>query len=295
MGLVNDIIEHDNLTEREQSIRTYLIKQPENLYNMSARDLGEATYSSAAAITRFCKKLGCKGYQDFRIRFLEDVREMRTAVVHSEQEYRLKTDDSQTSLMLKKADAFHRSIDRTLKENSFESVKKASEMIHRAAYLDFYAIDLGAVMANYAVYQFIQCGKAANVFLDHTMQIRNAMGMRPGHLAIIISYTGANARLIDLAKILRKSGTEILCFTGNTEGQLAQLADLVLILPTGENGSEFLKEEREILFTTSFKYLADILFAAEYGAEREKLAKQDEEYLKIGSDYAWQLDVGYRI
>ena len=77
MGIFNEIIEHESLTEREQSIRTFLIQHPEKLYNMTAHDLGEVTYSSAAAVTRFCKKLGCRGYQDFRIQFLQDYREQR--------------------------------------------------------------------------------------------------------------------------------------------------------------------------------------------------------------------------
>lgn len=56
MGLVKELRERKDLTEREESIRKYIFENPERLYDLSARELGEATFSSAAAVTRFCKK-----------------------------------------------------------------------------------------------------------------------------------------------------------------------------------------------------------------------------------------------
>lgn len=55
MSLVKDLKEAHALTERESDIRDYFLSHPEHIAGMSCQDLGKATYTSAATVTRFCK------------------------------------------------------------------------------------------------------------------------------------------------------------------------------------------------------------------------------------------------
>ena len=48
------------LTEREKDIRRYLLDHPEKVELFSARELGAATFTSAASVTRFCQKIAAK-------------------------------------------------------------------------------------------------------------------------------------------------------------------------------------------------------------------------------------------
>lgn len=75
MSLLNDLKNVSQLTERENDIRSYFLSHPEHIADMSCRDIGEATYTSASSVTRFCQKFGCKGYPDFKVRFLSDVKD----------------------------------------------------------------------------------------------------------------------------------------------------------------------------------------------------------------------------
>lgn len=65
MSLIQDMKKHKNLTEREQDIRKYILEHPEKIEEMSSRELGHATFASAASVTRFCQKLGTKGFPEF--------------------------------------------------------------------------------------------------------------------------------------------------------------------------------------------------------------------------------------
>ena len=56
MSLIQDMKKHKNLTEREQDIRKYILEHPEKIEEMSSRELGHATFASAASVTRFCQK-----------------------------------------------------------------------------------------------------------------------------------------------------------------------------------------------------------------------------------------------
>lgn len=291
MGIFNEIIEHESLTEREQSIRTFLIQNPEKLYNMTAHDLGEATYSSAAAVTRFCKKLGCRGYQDFRIQFLQDYREQRGDSSGRNDTGQIIDIGTDMPVLLRKAVIYRQAVEKVIKENSPERINKAFDMIHAAGCLDFYAFDLNAHCAAYAVYQFMQCGKMAGVYVEPSLQIRSALEKRPGHLAVLISFTDNNTRMIDLAGILHANGTKTLCFVGNIASSLASLVDHVLIVPTGEKSKGMLREESVTLFTTAFKYLADVLIALEYEKNRERLREDYARLQKMANNKIWQFDM----
>lgn len=41
---------------------------------MSSRELGNETYTSAASITRFCQKLGVKGFPEFKLKLIGELK-----------------------------------------------------------------------------------------------------------------------------------------------------------------------------------------------------------------------------
>lgn len=79
MPLIKDLKDANTLTEREADIRNYLLAHPEHIMVMSCQELGKATFTSAATVTRFCQKFGCKGYPEFKLRFLNEVAAGQTA------------------------------------------------------------------------------------------------------------------------------------------------------------------------------------------------------------------------
>ena len=42
---------------------------------MSSRELGHQTFTSAASVTRFCQKLGVKGFPEIKIKFVSELRD----------------------------------------------------------------------------------------------------------------------------------------------------------------------------------------------------------------------------
>lgn len=277
MGIITDILEQENLTEREQAIRTYVIRNPEKLYDMSARELGEATFSSAAAVTRFCKKVGCRGYQDFRIRFLQDAGQFRK----DEKTVRVMTGDSYLNVITDVTEACGRVIDHSVRANSIDSMRRASEMIRTNRYLDFYACGLELSAADYAAGIFMQCGKIPALYKDHYCQICSADVEKPGHLAIVICSDGLNGEMLEVEKCLVKHGTKILCFTKNAESPLGALADHILLM-SGDPIKSTIRDEPDLQFLTSFKYLADILFSVEYSERKKERAYNENVKKKSG-------------
>ena len=53
-------------TSTEEVIRDYILDHPMEVLEMTTRELSDITYTSPTAITRFCQKLGTKGFPRFK-------------------------------------------------------------------------------------------------------------------------------------------------------------------------------------------------------------------------------------
>ena len=67
MDLIQQMKKQENMTERERDICNYMLEHPERVETISSRELGHATFTSAASVTRLCQKLGQKGFPEFKL------------------------------------------------------------------------------------------------------------------------------------------------------------------------------------------------------------------------------------
>lgn len=107
-----------------------------------------------------------------------------------------------------------------------------------------------------------------------------------GNMAILISHTGENRKLIEIAKLLRKQGTKIIVMTAGRDRTLASYADECLCMPISKRVDEFWNS----MFFESGKYILDILFGMEFSSRYEENQKLNEQYEKNGRAYLWGLE-----
>lgn len=70
MNLIKELQEKKGFSDSERTIADYLLRHSRLLPSMTTRQLAKKTYTSSAAIVRFCQKLGFGGYTEFRVEFL---------------------------------------------------------------------------------------------------------------------------------------------------------------------------------------------------------------------------------
>ena len=165
------------LTEREKDIRRYLLDHPEKVELFSARELGAATFTSAASVTRFCQKIGCKGYPDFKLRFLAELRQASSQTHTIEGKVLMTPRENAVSLLRKITEVQHRSVEQTRAELDLNQLIRVYQRLLDAQHLDFYAYDSSACIAEYACNQFYFAGKRAQIYRDTNMQGLNYAGL----------------------------------------------------------------------------------------------------------------------
>jgi len=58
-----------SLNELELSLYNYIMKNSEKVVYMRIRELAKEAHVSTTTILRFCKKLDCEGFTEFKLKF----------------------------------------------------------------------------------------------------------------------------------------------------------------------------------------------------------------------------------
>lgn len=283
MTLLKEIRTNQELTGGEQDIKKYILEHPEQISIMSSRELGEATLTSAASVTRFCQKLGCKGYPDFKIRFLSEIQS--GAFTQEESTISMSERENVLTLMQKVTDMEKRALEDTRKELSLEQLMRVGELLHQAKYIDFYAYDVNIHLARYGCSQLFHAGKIANAYTESNVQELQALIKKENHLAILISHTGENAKLVEIAKTLKRNRTKMIVIASGKSQTLSAWGDEFLYAASSQGMNEFWSA----VFFTSAKYLLDLLFGLEFSYQYEENMRLNQTYERIGKDKLWSL------
>lgn len=276
MALLDMLRKKEGLTEREKDIAEYILTHPENIAEMSSRELGYETFTSAASVTRFCRKLGMKGFPEFKIQF---VSELKTDILEEDQEKVLMSErENAVTIMRKVTRIQEQAVKKTQKELSFAQLLRISRMIAEAKTVDFYAYDTNVHLAQYGCALFFHAGKRSAVYSATNIQGLHAIMKPDRNVAIVLSHTGKNKRLVEIEKLLKRSGTKVIAITSDKNEIIGRHADEVIVAAGLGKVEEFWTS----MFFSSGKYILDLLYGMEFSRNYQDNMWLNEKYEQAG-------------
>ena len=246
------------------------------LANLSIRELAKKTFASPASIFRLCQKLGFRGYSEFKIQFMIEM--SRTSCEKLPMKRPI-TDKDSPEDVLRKMTALHiEAIAETRHEINLEQLIRIADMIADANIIDIYAYDQNHFLAQAACHNLtqIQCNAITHQTMNN--QFAQALKSDSSHVAIIISRTGENKRLIRTAGILRKRKVKIILLSASKETTLAKKCDEFLYVAST---IEYL-DLGATIFSTGVNYYLDVifgLFLARNYCKTDKFYNELENYI----------------
>lgn len=282
MRLLKAMQEGERFSSTEETIVEYILSHPAQIAEMTTRELAEKTYTSPAAIFRLCQKLGLKGYNEFKIKFTSEINRTLPCGAHIMR--RPITDkDSTSDIVRKLAQLEIEAIEETKNEMDLAQMERIAELLDKADIIDIYAYDQNFSLAQMAVYNFLQVKKTAVAHNSLNSQLSAALIADKHHLAIIISRSGLNQRLIRTARILKKQGIKTILLSVNRETKLACLCDEFLYVA---NTLDYLDLGGNI-FSVGVRYYFDVLVSlllSRHFTEVESFYREFENYLGHADD-----------
>jgi RpiR family transcriptional regulator, carbohydrate utilization regulator len=234
MEAMNNILEFIRLTRSEmrksdRKVADLVLANPREILNSTIAEAAELAHVSQPTIMRFCVKIGCTGYQDFKLKLAESLA-LGMPATHS---VLLNTDPSAT-IISKIFDYTITSLAWARQHLQMDAIDKAVDLLQNAKAIEFFGFGASAIVARDAQQKFPLFGVPCGAQLDSHQQVMTASMMRPGQVAVVISNTGRTKTIIEIARITRESGASVIGITG-ADSALMEYCDVTLLVETLDN------------------------------------------------------------
>ena len=272
MKLLKVLQDRKRFSITEQSVIDYALAHPEEISGLSARQLGERAFTSSAAVIRLCQKLGLSGYAEFRVRFASEV--VRDLAEGRTLDKSITNKDTIRSIMDKVARIEADALEETRSGVDPAIIMRTTFLLEHAEHIDFYAQDNNIMLAQFASYCFMHAQKYSTVHTMTNIQYLQSLSTPATHVAFIISRTGENRQLIEMARNLRKQKNSIILLTSVEKSTLTGLADEVINVASADNFNEL----GSVVCLVGAKYIMEVLFGTLMAHHYQKALTMNEIY-----------------
>lgn len=200
----NDSIASFN--ELETSLYNYISQNLDKVAYMRIRELADETHVSTATILRFCRKLNCEGFSEFKVKLKMYLEEDKRTFIKS----------SQHSIV--------EFFERTIKGDIDEKINEAAIQIQKAENVIFIGIGSSGILAEYGARYFSSLGKFSLYIKDPHFPIHSKF--RNNSVTIALSVSGENPFTVNHLNLLKQEGSKIISITNNKLSTIAKISNI---------------------------------------------------------------------
>jgi len=237
MNILDFLAQHDTFTYSEQVIKEYILSDTETVLHLSIYELAERTHSSPSTIVRLCKKCGVKGYQEFKIVLARDFEEYLRRVAKIDANMPFDPKDTDLMISTKIARLTSETVGETQRLLTTRTLNHCVDLIVSAR--EVTAIGVSDCFLRLKDFQLklLRINKFVRLIDFQAEQFFLANYSTPQDIAILVSYSGKTAEIVNDARHLHKNGTPIIAITSAGDSPLAAYATEVLLLPNKEQSN----------------------------------------------------------
>jgi DNA-binding MurR/RpiR family transcriptional regulator len=180
---------------------------------------------SESLIVKIAKKLGFKGFRQFREALAEHNR-LAQADLHEE----LCVGEGACARLQMVLRASVRAMEQGLARVSAESLERAADCLHAARQRDFYGEGGSGQVARDAAHQFLRIGVRTSVFDDSQLMLMSAALLGRGDVVMAFSHSGQTAAVVEAARQARQNGASLIALTNRSDSPLGRESDVALCL-----------------------------------------------------------------
>lgn len=219
----------DGLSKAELRLAEVVLSRPEDIITMSMTDLKRIAAVSDPTIMRFCRRLGCVGYSEFKVRLAQGLAP-EPPFNHQPILSGDSIADASAKLLSNSLNAIRRFAD------DFDpgALEAAADCLLAAKNTFLFALGLSETVAFDAEHKLFRLGLHCRLVLDAHRQTLIAPTLRADEAVMFFSHSGATRTLVHVAAMARRNGVATIALTA-PGSRLARECDMVLELPRYEH------------------------------------------------------------
>ena len=196
----------DKMTDLEQRIGHYFLDPNSIQEDLSSLQVAQTLHISQAALTRFAKKCGFKGYREFSFQYLQDL-----------QKSQIEADNMQSSLsrhVLYNYNQIHQQTKELIDE---EKLERVAQIIEEADRVYFFGTGSSGLVARDMKLRFMRLGVVCEALTDQDGFAWTTSILDKNCLVIGFSLSGQTQSIIDSLIDAKNMGAKTILVTGQPE------------------------------------------------------------------------------
>ena len=218
-----------SFTRSERALTDIILANIEQALKLSIVDLAAQAEVSPPTVTRFCRRLGCESFAEFKVRLAQSR--------FVGQRYFAKDAGPKAVQDIARGvvSGIQSTIYDTFERLDFEAIEQAAELLSRASYvLAFGSGGASSMMAMETETRLFRLGLKVSSSSDHQTQLMRASGAPPGTVILAYSLSGNNLPLARAMASAGENGHRRIAVTRSGSAVAAE-ADLLLAVDRQEN------------------------------------------------------------
>jgi DNA-binding MurR/RpiR family transcriptional regulator len=213
-----------SLTKSEQKVAEVVRSHLKQAVYWSVSDLAEHAEVGETTVIRFCRKLGYRGYQDFKLAVAQNGTEA------ARQEFGEVEDTDSAYVLAQKVTAENSAtLQNTLSLVDPDAMEESAREVIASNKVYLFGVGASGVMAQQAQYRFMRLGFNAESASDSHVIAMNCALAKKGDVVIGISTSGSTKDLVDAIEIAKRNGAFIICITNHMKSPITKYGDVALL------------------------------------------------------------------
>lgn len=221
---------YHSLSKAEQKVADTVLNNAETTVYSSITDLAETADVGETTVIRFCRKLGFRGFQEFKLAIAQDL------VSPSQQVYGKIEASDDIDVMCDKITSYNiKTMQDTSQLLRGSELQRATDALLRGKRLFFFGVGSSAQTASDAQYRFMRLGFDSHLAIDAHIIAMNCALVTPEDVVLGVSTSGSTKDLVDAIRIAKENGAFIICLTTHARSPITSYADAVLLAASKES------------------------------------------------------------
>ena len=252
--MVSDVIAkiismQQSLTVSENEIAQYVIHNADSVVTSTITAIAKNTNTSEASINRFCKKIGFKGFNSFKVALAQD------NFYNSMQESGA---ERQTGLVATVSNDYRHMLVNTTAMLDEEQVLRAAAEMRTAPHIFIFSLSYTGFVARELEFKLSMVGLYAKAISEPGNIRVYSSCVNKGDLVIVIAPTLMMRELYHAITTCRERGATILSITSYDSPKLSTLVDYKFIISDRITTQNSVSVSNNLMFL----YVTDVLYCA---------------------------------
>lgn len=224
-------LNYDFFFDAEKKIADCIIERRAEVIDMTVAELAQASGTSDATVSRFCRRCGFKGFHNLKIALTRELAEEQGNGIQADNEIS-REDLGQTlqNILANKVEE----LKQTVAMMDIDNLETILRLLEHARLVECVAVGNTIPVAMDAAFKLNQVGILASAGPVLETQLSYAFNLQKGDAVLVISNSGYSKRLLTLIQGAKENGASIIAITNNPDSPIAKASDYRIITATRE-------------------------------------------------------------